>query len=251
MLKVDFRRMFTMRLLYIMAGSCFAIPILTLVMTAMVSGSPSADPQAGTEAVAMGFDNTWQIIGKVSSEIDLMSMDMTTMCNINMLYFFAAVLVCLFVAEDFRSGYAKNLFTVRSGKSDYVISKTLVGFVGSSCMLLAFFVGSMLGGAIAGLSFDTGVAGTGGVIMCMLSKIFLMAVFVSIYVILGVAGKQKTWISIIGSFMAAMLMYMMIPMMTPLDAGIMNVGMCLAGGALFSVGLGSVSSLILKKTSLV
>lgn len=47
--------------------------------------------------------------------------------NINMLYFFVAVFVCLFVSDDFRSGYAKNLFTVRSKKSDYVISKTLVG----------------------------------------------------------------------------------------------------------------------------
>ena len=33
---------------------------------------------------------------------------------------------------------------------------------------------------ICGLPFDTGTAGAGGIIMCMISKIFLAAVFVSI-----------------------------------------------------------------------
>ena len=139
MLAVDFRRMFTMPLLYIMMGSCLAIPILTLVMTAMMGGE-------GADAGM--FQNTWQIIGTASSEYNPMSMDMTTMCSINLLYFFAPVLVCLFVSADFKTGYAKNLFTVRARKSDYVISKTLVCLVGASLMLLSLFAGSVVGGAI-------------------------------------------------------------------------------------------------------
>lgn len=246
MLKVDFRRMFTMRLLYIMAGCCLAMPILILVMTTMFSGEPAE----GAEAAEM-FTNTWQAIGTVSSEYDPMSMDITTMCNINMLYFFLAVLVSLFVSEDFKSGYAKNLFTVRSKKSDYVISKTLVCFVGGAVMLLAFFIGTVIGGAIAGLSFETGAAGIVGIIMCMLTKIFLSAVFVPIYLVMSAAAKQRTWLSMVGSFAAGMLLFTMIPMLTPLDAGLMNVLLCLAGGVLFSTGLGAVSNLILKKTSLV
>ena len=103
-----------------------------------------------------------------------MSMDMTGMCNINLLYFFAAVLVCLFVTEDFKSGYVKNLFAVRSRKTDYVISKTLLCFIGGACMLLAFVIGAMLGGAISGLHFDVGRAGTDGIAMCLLAKVFLM-----------------------------------------------------------------------------
>ena len=49
MLKVDFRRMFTTPLLYIMLGVSFVIPILVLVMTTMM-GEP-ADPVAVTSAV--------------------------------------------------------------------------------------------------------------------------------------------------------------------------------------------------------
>ena len=48
-----------------------------------------------------------------------------------------------------------------------------------------------------------------------------------------------------------MLLFMMIPMMTPLNSGVMNLGMCLAGGAIFAVGIGQGSRLVLQKTSLV
>ena len=40
-------------------------------------------------------------------------------------------------------------------------------------------------------------------------------------------------------------------MLTPLDAGMMNALLCLAGGVTFSCGLGAISSLVLKKTALV
>lgn len=251
MVNVDFRRMFTMPLLYILVGVCLVMPILILVMTTMLDGSVTVDPQTGVETVVEGFDNTWQAIGTLSTEGAGMSMDMIGMCNINLLYFFVAVLVCVFVADDFRSGYAKNLFTVRTKKGDYVISKTLVCVVGGVLMILAFFVGTMLGGAISGLPFDTGAAGVSGIVLCMLSKSCLIAVFVPIYLLWSVAAKQKLWLSLVGSFCVGMLFFMMIPMLTPLDATMLNVILCLAGGALFSVGLGAVSTKVLGATSLV
>ena len=118
MLHVDFRRMFTMPLLYIMVACCLVMPILILVMTTMMDGSVTVNPQTGVETVMEGFDNVWQIIGNVSTAEQSMSMGLTTMCNINLLYFIVSVLVCLFVSEDFRSGYAKNLFTVRAKRGD-------------------------------------------------------------------------------------------------------------------------------------
>ena len=250
MLKVDFRRMFTMRLIYIMVGACLVMPILILVMTTMMDGSVTVDPQTGVETVIEGFKNTWQAIG-ATSDAGMMNMDITGMCNINMFYFFVAVLVCIFVADDFRSGYCKNLFTVRAKKADYVISKTLVCFVGGMLMLIAFFIGTMLGGAISGLPFDLSAAGVGGVVMCMIAKLLLVAVFVPIYLLWSVAAKQKLWLSLVGSFGTGMFLFMMVPMMTPLDSTLVNVLMCLAGGFLFSAGLGAISNRVLSKTSLV
>lgn len=251
MLKVDFRRMFTMNLLYIMVGTCLVMPILILVMTTMMDGSVSVDPQTGVETVIEGFENTWQIIGTVSTAGGTMSMDMTAMCNINLLYFIVAVLVCVFVSQDFGSGYAKNLFTVRARKTDYVISKTIVCFVGGALMVLAFFAGSLIGGAVAGLPFGMDGFDMNNIVMCVLAKLLLMAVFVGLYLMWSVIAKQKLWLSLVGSLCTGMFLFMMIPMLTPLDAGTLHVAGCLAGGILFATGLGAVSNAILKKTSLV
>ena len=245
MVSVDFRRMFTMPMVYIMMGVSLVMPILILVMTAMVGGS-----QPGSEASPDLFTNTWQAIGSPRGG-GMMAMDLTSMCNINMLYFLIAVLVAVFTAADFRSGYAKNLFSVRANRADYVFSKTLVCFAGGVLMLLSYFVGAMLGGAIAGLPFDTGDAGAAGIAMCMLAKLCLTMVFVAIDLAVCLAAKQKLWLSILGSLMAGMLLYTMVPMMTPLDSGPMNVILCAAGGAMFGAGLGVVGKLILNRTSLV
>jgi ABC-type transport system involved in multi-copper enzyme maturation permease subunit len=241
--------MFTMPLFYIMAGVSLVIPVLILVMTTMMDGSVSVNPQTGVETVMEGFDNTWQSIGSISGSA--MTMDLTGMCNINLIYFMIAVLVCIFVFDDFKSGYSKNLFTVRAKKTDYIISKTLVCSVGSAIMILGFFVGAMLGGVIAGLPFDTGIAGVSGIAMCVLSKVLLVTVFVPIYLLMSVVGKQKLWLSLIGSLGISMLFFMMIPMLTPLNSTIINVVICLVGGALFSIGFGIISNKVLNKTSLV
>lgn len=256
MLKVDFRRMFGTKLFYIMLGISVAVPILILVMTTMMDGSVSVNPQTGEETVIEAFDNAWQIIGTLSSENSAtdtaaMSMDMMSMCNINLLYFGIAALVCIFTADDFRSGYAKNLFTVRARKTDYVISKTLVCFIGGAILILGFFIGTTLGGAIAGLPFEMVGFGVGNVVMCLLSKMLLIAVFVPIYLLMSVIAKQKLWLSLLLSLMTGMFMFMMIPMLSPLNATIMNVVICLAGGVMLGTGFGAISNQVLKKTSLV
>ena len=139
---------------------------------------------------------------------------------------------------------------VRAKKGDYVTSKTLAGFIGGACMLIFYFVGAMIGGAIAGLSFEVGV-GTGQIAACLLSKAFLMAVFASIYLLLSVAAKQRLWLSLVASLAAGALLFMMIPVMTPLDSTFLNVILCLAGGVLFGAGLGVAGVIVLNKTSLV
>ncbi len=75
--------------------------------------------------------------------------------------------------------------------------------------------------------------------------------FVPIYVLASVIAKQKLWMSLVGSFSVGMLLFMMIPALTPLNAGIGNVIIALVGSAVFSVGLGAVGNQVMKKTSLV
>ena len=255
MLKVDFKRLFLSRSFYIIVAACLLAPILILVMTTMMDGSVTVDPNTGKETVMEGFDNVWQIIGTVSgASTDAgasMDMSITSMCNINMLYFAIAALVCIFVADDFRSGYAKNLFTVRAKKTDYVASKTLVLFVGSAFMMLAFVLGAILGGIFAGVSFEMVGFNVGNLIMSILAKILLCLVFVGIYLCMSVVAKQKLWLSILLSFGVGMFLFNIAPMVSPLNSGMLQVILCTAGGAGFAIGMGAISNLVLKKTSLV
>ena len=251
MLKVDFRRMWGSKLFYILIASALVMPILMTVMMTMMDGSVSVNPQTGVETIMEGPENTWQNIGTLPGGEAMGGNDIFMMCNINMVFMLVAVFICLFISEDFRSGFAKNLFAVRARKGDYVASKTISGFICGAFMLIAYFVGSMLGGAISGLSFELHGLTMGNIAMCMVAKIFLMLVFVAIDVIISVAAKQKAWLCLCGSLGAGMLLFMMVSMITPLGSTAVHMLGCLAGGILFSVGLGVFSNKILNKTSLV
>jgi len=250
MLKVDFRRMFKSKLFYILIACALIMPILMTVMMSMMDGSVSVNPQTGVETVMVGPENAWQNIGTLPGEA-LGGDEIFMMCNINMAFMGVAVFVCLFISDDFRSGYAKNLFTVRAKRGEYVVSKTISGFICGALMLIAYLVGSVLGGAISGLSFDLCGLSAGNLVMCMLAKIFLMLVFVSIFTLISVAAKQKAWLSICGSLGGGMLLFMTVSMITPLGSTVINVVLCAAGGALFAFGLGAISKAVLNKTSMV
>ena len=251
MLKVDFRRMFKSKTFYILIACALVIPILMTVMMAMMDGSVSVNHQTGEESIMQGPENTWQNIGTLPGGEAMGGNEIFMMCNINMMFMMVAVFICLFISEDFRSGFAKNLFAVRAKKGDYVISKTLAGFLCGAFLLTAYFVGSLLGGAISGLSFDLHGLTMGNIVMCMVAKIFLMLVFVAIDVIVSVAAKQKAWLCLCGSLGTGMLLFMTVSLITPLGSTLLHVIGCLAGGILFGVGLGVFSNRILNKTSLV
>ncbi|MBR7097960.1 MAG: ABC transporter permease [Clostridia bacterium] len=251
MLKVDYRRMLRSRVFYILIACALVMPILMTVMMSMMDGSISTNPQTGEETVMHGPENTWQNLGTLPGGEAMGGNDVFMMCNINMMFMAVAVFVCLFISDDFRSGYAKNLFTVRAKKGDYVISKTVAGFVCGAWMLIAYFVGSVLGGAVSVLSFDLYGLNVGNLVMCMIAKILLMLVFVSIFVLISVSAKQKAWLSICGSLGGGILLFMTVSMITPLSSTAVNVLLCAAGGLTFAFGLGVISNAILKRTSLV
>ena len=250
MLRVDFRRVFKSRLFYILIAIALLMPVLMTVMMSMMDGSVSTNPQTGEETVMQGPENTWQNIGTLPGE-PLGGDEIFMMCNVNMMFMAVAVFVCLFISDDFRSGYAKNLFTTRPKKSEYVVSKTLAGFVCGSIMLIAYFVGAILGGAISKLSFDLCGLSVGNVVACLFAKMFLMPVFVSIFTLISVAAKSRAWLSICGSLGGGMLLFMTVSMITPLASTAVHVLLCAVGGAIFAFGLGAISNVILNKTSLV
>lgn len=252
MLKVDSKRMFNSSFFYIMVGIAFVVPILILVMTTMMDGTVTQNPQTGEEQIMHGFDYVWQILGSVSGgDQAAAGMDMMSMCNINMMYFAIAVLVCVFVCDDFRSGYAKNLFAVRAQKTDYVASKTLVCSLGGGAMILAFVLGTIIGGGVSGLSFQMVGFNAYNLVCSVISKVILVPIFVGIFLTMSVIGKQKTWLAMCLSLGVGMFLFMMIGIASPLNATVMHIFVCLVGSALFAFGMGLISNKVLQKTSLV
>lgn len=251
MLRVDLRRMRLSRTFYIIIAIALLIPIVMTVMMTMMDGTESIDHMTGEVTVMEGPENAWQNIGTLPGGENMGGTEIFAMCNINMAFMGVAVFVCLFVSDDFKSGFAKNIFTTRGSKAEYVISKTAVGFITGSLMLIAYLIGSLLGGAIAGLSFDLHGLGAHNIMFCILGKLALMLVFVPIFTAISVAAKERTWLSILASLGGGMLLFMTVSLITPLGSGALNLLLSLAGGAIFSVGLGAVSNIILKKTRLV
>lgn len=240
MLNVDFYRLFHTPLFYIMLFVSAIIPALVLTMT---GANETADAQT--------FTNVWQVVEAISgSNSGAGLMDLATMCNINMVFIFVAIMVSIFVSHDYSSGYNKSIFTVHSKKVDYVISKSIVGFISGACMIIAYVLGTMVAGLISGLSFALGEATVLSTFICLLSKIFLMGIFVPLYITVAVFFKQKLWLSIIGSFAVGILFYPIAMMTAPLNANILNLILCIAGGAMLGVAFGALSTLILNKRDL-
>ena len=269
MLKVDLRRMLRSRLFYIMIACALLVPIVMTVMLTMMDGSESTNPQTGEVTVIEGPESVWESIGSLPADGKdgkKENEDSAPRFGCGVRYgrygrhgdvqhkygIYGSLRIRLpLISDDFRSGYAKNLFTVRAKKGDYVISKTLVGFICGALMLIAYFVGAMLAGAITGLSFALGSLSAANIVMCMLSKVFLMLVFVSIFTLISVAAKQRAWLSICASLSGGMLLFMTVGLITPLSSTVVNLALCLAGGLIFAIALGAVSKAVLNKTSLV
>jgi len=222
---------------------CVAAMIPVLVLT--MAGVEGPDGTVGMPA----FTNTWQVFEGLSGNTAGL-MDFANMANVNMVYIFAALLLSIFVAHDYSSGFVKNIFAVHSKKSDYVVSKSIVGIFGGICMILSYFLITIIVGAIMGKSFDLGTANAGNVILCLLSKMALMGLFVPLYLSMAVLFKQKLWVTIIATFAAGILFYPIASIAVPLDASFLTLIMCILAGGTGFIGFGSLSSLILNKRDL-
>jgi hypothetical protein len=220
------------------------IPAMVLAMSGI---EPSDAANAIQSAPAVEFTNTWQLIestgGSAAADNPL---DFGGYANINMVFIFAGLLMSIFVAHDYSSGFVKNIFTVHSKKADYVISKSAAGIFSGAEMIIAYLLGTVVAGLFTGKDFDVN---TGGLIMCVLSKIFLMGVFCSLFLGVSVFFRNKLWLTIVFTFLFGMMFYPAASVAT-LSSTAVTAVISLAAGIIGTVALGSVSTLILKKRDL-
>jgi hypothetical protein len=253
MLKLDFYRLFHSRVLLIFLAISAIIPAMLLTMTGIETTSPQIPgapetsvttpiQQSGTE-----YTNTWQLIESTGgSAVAANPMDFGGYANINMLFIFAGLLMAIFVAHDYSSGFVKSIFTAHAKKIDYVISKSAVGIFSGAGMIVAYVFGAVIAGVITGKSFDVNV---GSLILCLLSKAFLMGIFCSLFLGIAVFFRNKLWLTIVFTFLFGMMLYPAASVAT-LGSTLTTTLMSLIAGAIGTVAIGAVSSLILKRRDL-
>ena len=246
MLKLDFYRLFHTPVFYIMLLVAALIPAL-LLSTAGMEPVGSATGAAVQASPSIEITNVWQLIeSKGGSAIADNPLDFGGFANINMVFIFAGLLMAIFVSHDYSSGFVKNIFTVHSKKIDYVISKSAAGVFGGIGMIISYVIGAVVAGLITGKDFDVEIA---GLVMCLVSKMLLMFVFCSLFLIVAVFFRHKLWLTIVFTFLLGMLLYPAASVAT-LSATIITILIAFVAGVIGAIAFGSISTLILKKRDL-
>jgi hypothetical protein len=129
---------------------------------------------------------------------------------------------------------------------DYVISKSAAGIFGGAGMIITYVIGTVLAGLFTGKSFDVNVS---GLIMCLMSKMFLMGIFCALFLAVSVFFKSKFWLTIIFTFLGGMILYPAASVAN-LNSNGMTLLLTLIAGVIGAVAIGAASTLILNKRDL-
>ena len=184
MLSVDFYRLFHTPLFYIFLAVAAIIPAMIIGTTGM----------EGSETGAL-FTNVWQAIA-VDKPLYVVE-NIGQYANMNMVFIFGGIMVSIFIGHDYKSGYVKQLFTTHAKKQDYMISKSLTCAFAVVCMCKTYLLGTVLAGALVGLSFSVNF---GSLVCALLGKLIMSLGWASLYVFLNIIFRKRFWISIASSF---------------------------------------------------
>ena len=187
MLGVDFYRLFHTPLYYIFLAIAAIIPAMVSAMTMM--------PDQNGNTMEPLYSNVWQIIAATKSLYVIEGI--ADYANMNMVFIFGGIMVSIFIGNDYRSGYVKQLFTTHAKKQDYMISKSLVCAFAMACMCVTYLIGGTVGGLLAGYETDVNV---GSLIIAILGKIIMSLGWASLYTFLNVIFRRYFGISVASSF---------------------------------------------------
>ncbi len=185
MLGVDFYRLFHTPLFYIFLAIAAIIPAMILGTTGMESSG----------ATAQLYTNTWQLVAADSPLYVVKTIG--EYANMNMVFIFGGIMVSIFIGNDYKSGYVKQLFTTHAKKQDYMLSKTLTCAFAMACMCLTYLIGTVAGGLFSGTEMTVKV---GSLVLAILGKMVMSLGWASLYTFLNVIFRRYFGVSIASSF---------------------------------------------------
>ena len=187
MLGVDFYRLFHTPMFYIFLGIAAIIPAMVSALTTM--------PDPNGKVMEPLYSNVWQIIA--AKEPLYVINTIADYANMNMVFIFGGIMVSVFIGNDYRSGYVKQLFTTHAKKSDYMMSKTIVCAFAMASMCVTYLIGGIAGGLFAGYSLEVNVP---SLIIAIIGKMILSLGWASLYTFLNIIFRKYFGVSIASSF---------------------------------------------------
>ncbi len=187
MLGVDFYRLFHTPLFYIFLAISAIIPAMVSAMTMMSDASGNTMEPL--------YNNVWQIIA--AKEPLYVINTIADYANMNMVFIFGGIMVSIFIGNDYRSGYVKQLFTTHAKKQDYMMSKSLVCAFAIVCMCVSYFLGGTIAGLLVGYSTEADVL---SLVFAVLGKMVMSLGWASLFTFLNIIFRRYFGISIASSF---------------------------------------------------
>jgi ABC-type transport system involved in multi-copper enzyme maturation permease subunit len=167
--KMDLRRLFRGKVLYILIGVLTSIVLSTVIMsdatadlTALLGGVPPQTAEMEFIGGSMGAGAIYGLLG---------------------------LIVMLFICTDYSSGFAKNVFSVHTNKWNYFVSKLLTMMVASGVMFAAFVLETVIVGLIVGRSMA--VVSPLGLVAFLFQKWLISGAFAAIYIFINLLTRNK------------------------------------------------------------
>lgn len=167
LLRMDIRRLFHRKMLYVLMAVMSAVIISMLCLN---------DPSAMTIQSVLGVMNG-------------VSMDnfMSAASGLGVVYTLICILLSFFVCDDFSTGFAKNIFTVHANKRDYIASKIICTMIASGVLMALSTVESVVFCVISGIELGS----IGGILIFLVEKWIMSAAFAAAILFLSLLFRNK------------------------------------------------------------
>ena len=157
------------------------------------------------------------------------------------------IVLAVFVAEDYSSGFVKGTFTQNPKKGRWVLAKIVTGGIAGCILLAAYVLGAVLFALMADASFASSIF---GLVAAVVSKAALMFFFSGLFVCVEILAKRRAWLSVTYTLLAAMLFFpaLLVTSIMPTAAG---AGLCLVAMPLGIVGFNALARLVMSRQDLI
>ena len=165
LLKMDLRRLFQGKMLYIM------LAILTVVTCSSVLMVPATGNMVA--------------LFRATEKMDFLASN----TGIGIIYMILGIMTTMFICNDYSSGFAKNVFSIHANKVDYIVSKIVTMMVAAGVLILVFTIEAFIITGILGRTM--GIESVIGFILFLYQKWLAAAMFIAISVFVSLLTRNK------------------------------------------------------------